>query len=142
MNLFNKEEAFDESKLNSESQLQVASMIKSMPDEDLSLSWRSSLNVKLMAAEKARKKQRTTKRFFAWGSSLSAGIAAVSYIVLMTNASSIAPINSKSQSMAFASELVKTHQESVVLASVSGTGTSLHETSLTEDSYYPIDELL
>jgi hypothetical protein len=142
MNYFKNEEAFDESRLNSDTQRKVANLIKSLPEEDLSMAWRSSLNMKLMDVQNAKRKQRVTKRIFAWGSSLSAGIAATAYIVLMTNAPSITPTNSRSESVAFASELVKTHQESIVLASVSGTGSSIHETSLTEDSYSPVDDLL
>jgi hypothetical protein len=142
MNYFKKEETFDESKLNSDSQQKVAMLIKSLPEDNLSMAWRSSLNMKLMDAQNAKKKQRFTKRIFAWGSSLSAGVAATAYFILLANAPPVAPSNSRTESVAFASELVKTHQESIVLASVSGTGSSIHDTSLTEDSYSPVDELL
>jgi hypothetical protein len=143
MNWFKKEELFDDEKLNSSSQKRVATLIKSLPEDDLSLSWRSSLNLKLMAAQQAKKKQRATKRFFAWGSSLSAGVAATAYFVFLTNATSIVSPTQNSDSVAFASELVRTHQESVVLASVSGIGsTTVHETSITEDSYILPDDLL
>jgi hypothetical protein len=142
MNYFKKEAQFDDSKLDSKSQLQVASLIKALPDEDLSLSWRSQLNVKLMAAEEAKRKKKQSKRIFAWGTLPFAGVAATAMVLMIGNGAPIgAPVATNSSS-AFASELVKTHQESVVLASVSGTGSSVHETSLSEESYNPQDDLL
>ena len=143
MNLFNNEEAFDESKLNSENQQKLAMLVKSLPEEDLSMSWRSGLNVKLMAAQEAKAKKRSVKKFFAWGTSLSTGMAATAYFVLMANVAPVVSPATQGDSVAFASELVKTHQESVVLASVSGIGSaSTHETSITEDSYSSLDDLL
>lgn len=143
MNFFNKEEAFDESKLNSDNQQKVAMLVKSLPEEDLSMSWRSGLNVKLMAAQEAKAKKRSAKKLFAWASSVSAGFAATAYFVLMANVAPVVSPTSQGDSVVFASELVKTHQESVVLASVSGIGSgSIHETSITEDSYSSLDDLL
>ena len=132
----------DEAKLNSAAQLQVASLIKAIPDEDLSLSWRSELNMKLMAAHQAKRKQKSTKRFFAWGSSLSAGVAAFSYIVLMANTGTIGSSMVKADSSSIAKELVQTHQESLVVASVSGTGSAARETALSDDSFESQDDLL
>jgi glucosamine 6-phosphate synthetase-like amidotransferase/phosphosugar isomerase protein len=143
MNLFNNEEAFDELKLNSKNQQKLAMLVKALPEEDLSMSWRSSLNVKLMAAQAAKSKKRTAKKFLAWGTSLSAGVAATAYFVILGNVTPMVSPTTQSDSVAFASELVKTHQESVVMASVSGIGSaSIHETSITEDSYSSIDDLL
>ncbi len=118
-------------------------LVKSLPEEDLSMSWRSGLNVKLMAAQEAKAKKRSAKKLFAWGSSVSAGFAATAYFVLMANVAPVVSPTSQGDSVVFASELVKTHQESVVLGSVSGIGSgSIHETSITEDSYSSLDDLL
>ena len=142
MNYFRKDEVVDDAQLSSASQLNVASLIKSLPDEELSISWRSELNVKLMAARQAKKKQKVAKRVFGWGSSLSFGVAATAYMMVMTNATTVVAPNSKLESPSFATELVRTHQESVVLASVSGTSSLDKETSISEDSYNQQDELL
>ena len=142
MNLFKKEELLDEAKLNTVAQLQVASLVKALPDEDLSLSWRSELNVKLMAAHQARRKQKSTKRIFAWGSSLSAGLACLSYVLLLANTASIGTAGVKADSSSIAKELVQTHQESLVMASVSGTGSAARETALSNDSFESQDDLL
>jgi hypothetical protein len=143
MNWFKKVESFDDEKLNSASQQKMAVLVQSLPEEDLSMSWRSSLNVKIMAAEQAKKKQKSVKRIFAWGSSLSAGMAATAYIVLMANAPSMVSPVPRNDSVAFASELVQAHQESVVLASVSGVGSSVgNESPINEEIYTPVDDLL
>ncbi len=142
MNYFRKDESVDDAQLNSESQLNVASLVKSLPDEELSISWRSELNVKLMSAKQAQKKQRVAKRVFGWGSSLSFGVAATAYMMLVTNASTGVTPGSRLESPSFATELVRTHQESVVLANVSGTSSLDKETSISEDSYNQQDELL
>ena len=142
MNLFNKEELIDESKLNSPSQLRVASLIKSMPEEDLSLSWRSELNVKLMEIQNAKSKRKSTKRFFAFGSSLSAAVAVAGYALFMANTNTITPPVGKIDSSGFATELVRTHQESLVTLSVSGTSSAARESAPADDSFDGQDELL
>lgn len=142
MNFFKKEETFDESLLNSENQHKLALLVKSLPEEDLSLSWRSGLNMKIMAAQDAKRKHRRTKKIFAWSSSVSAGFAATVLFGLMMNPTPVSSPSRNLDSVAFASELVKTHQESLVLASVSGMGYPTHETSITEDTSLPFDDLL
>lgn len=142
MEFLKREKTIQDSQLESASQQKIASLVKSLPSEDLSMSWRSQLNEKLMAAELAKKKQRKTRRAFAWGSTLSFGAAAGVFGILMMNGpQAVAPIR-KVESPTMASELVKTHQESMVLASVSGTGAAARETSLEEDVYGTQDELL
>ncbi|MEI8282117.1 MAG: hypothetical protein WCG75_06920 [Armatimonadota bacterium] len=142
MNLFKKEESVDESKLNSASQLRVASLIKSMPEEDLSLSWRSELNVKLMEIQNARSKRKSTNRYFAFGSSLSAALGVAGYALFMANANTVVTPVGKIDSSGFASELVRTHQESLVAMSVSGTGSAARESTPADDSFDGQDELL
>ena len=142
MSIFKKDINIDESRLNSASQQKVASMVRSLPDDDLSMSWRSDLNVKLMAAQDAKRKKKVTRRIFTWGTSLSCGLAATVMGVVMFNSTPIVHQGPKVDSSAFASELVNAHQESLVLASVSGISSSNHETSITEDSYSTQDDLL
>ena len=142
MNLFKKEELIDESKLHSASQMRVASLIKSMPEEDLSLSWRSELNVKLMEIQATKSKRKSTKRFFAFGSSLSATVAVAGYALFMANSNTIVAPVGKIDSSGFVSELVRTHQESLVTLSVSGTSSAARESAPADDSLDGQDELL
>lgn len=141
MNFLKKEVSVDDVQLNSASQQKMASLVKGIRDEEVSMSWRSELNTKLFAAQQAQAKKRKTRRFYAWGSSLSLGLAATVFGVMLMNP---APqmVQPHVESTAFASELVKAHQESMVLASVSGTGAAARETSYIDDSYGLQDELL
>jgi len=142
MNLFRKDVNIEDSRLNSDGQQKIAALVKALPDEDLSMSWRSDLNVKLMAAQEAKRKRKATRKIFTWGTSLSCGVAAsVLGVMLMSPANVVKP-NTRTSSPIMASELVKAHQESLVLASVSAIPSATHETSITEDSYGPQDDLL
>jgi hypothetical protein len=142
MNFLKKEVGTEESRLNSVSQQKIASLVKSLPSEDLSMSWRSELNVKLIAAREAKIKKRSAQRVLTWGASLSCGLAVTVLGVMMFGNKPVVQQTSKVDSPTLASELVQTHQESMVLASVSGTGAAARETSILEDSYTPQDDLL
>jgi len=144
MNFFKREVSIDETQLNSASQQKVASLVKAaLREDELSLSWRSDLNAKLAAAQQLKAKKRTTRRYYAWGSSLSLGVAATAFAVLIINPQVPNTHPRGGESEKFASELVKAHQESMVLASVSGTGAATRETSFVDDSAYGLqDELL
>ncbi|MBS1704022.1 MAG: hypothetical protein JST12_20330 [Armatimonadetes bacterium] len=141
MNLFRREESIEESRLNSDSQKKVASLVKSLHDDELSLSWRSDLNAKLAMAQQAKAKKKA-RRVYAWGSSLSLGVAATLVVTLMVRPNSPKTTPVANSSSAFASELVKTHEESMVLASVSGTGAAARETALGTEAYSYQDDLL
>lgn len=143
MNYFTKDVEIEESHLNSANQQRIASLVHSLPDEELSLSWRSQLNVKLIASLEAKQRKKKTLKFFTWGTSLSCGTAILAVVFMMPSKtpSIVAPV-ANNDSHGFASELVQAHQESVVLASVSGLGSSNHETSISEDIFDPQDELL
>lgn len=142
MNLFRREESVSETQLNSASQQKIASLVKALGDDDLSMSWRSDLNAKLAAAQQAKAKKTTSRRFYAWGSTLSLGVAATCFaVVMMTNTPAPQkPIRTADNS--FASELVKAHQETLVMSSVSGTGAAARETSYLDDSSGNQDDLL
>ncbi len=142
MNFLNKEIIVDESHLNTDSQLLIASLVKSMPDDELSMSWRSDLNVKLLAAQSSKKKLKATKRVFGWGLSLSGSMAVAVAAMIMSNSNSIAPQVTMTNSNQMASEFVKAHQESIVLASVSGISSSTQESTISEESYSLQDDLL
>lgn len=142
MNFMRKEASIQDSQLESPSQQKVASLIKAMPEEELSLSWRSNLNVKLLEAQQAKAKRKQVRRFYAWGSSLSVGLAASVFAFVMFQAPPVSRQDNKVVNSGLASELVKAHQESMVLVSVSGTGAAARETSIEEDPYYPQDDLL
>ena len=139
MSLFKKEDSVTETQLNSATQQKVASLVKALGDDELSMSWRSELNVKLMAAQQAKAKKTTARRFYAWGSTLSLGVAATAFAVVMMKAPSP---EIPTASASFASELVKAHQETLVMSSVSGTGAAARETTFVDDSNGNQDYLL
>lgn len=75
-------EFVDESKLNSSGQQTIRNLVSSLPDEPLSMAWRSSLNeqVRLMAAKKQKR-----RRLF-WVASPIAGLSltgALAFIVMI-----------------------------------------------------------
>ena len=142
MKFSKKEVDIDDSRLNSAGQQKIASLVKSLPSEDLSMSWRSDLNVKLMVAHQAKRKKYVVRKVFTWGTSLSCGLAATVLGFTMFGAKPVGQSALKGDSQSFASELVQAHQESMVLASVSGTGSAARETSISEDSFSPQDDLL
>ncbi len=142
MNFLKREESVTDEQLNSAGQMKMASLVKSMGDEELSMAWRSQLNAKLAEANKAKSKQRYSRRIFAWGSTLSLGAAAGVFGLMFMNTSHVAKPQIQPDSTTLASELVKTHQESMVLASVSGTGAAARETSIDQDAENYQEDLL
>ncbi len=143
MNFLRREESVSETQLQSEDQLKVASLVKSLKDDELSLAWRSELNAKLMAAQQTKAKKKSAFRVYAWGSSLSVGVAAAVFagtILLTPKSNKVAPQTNNSSLIA--SELVQAHEESMVFASVSGTGSAARETMYVDDSYGMQDDLL
>lgn len=78
----NRKNTFDEdSRLSTPSQLAIKSLVAAIPDEEVSLAWRSSLNQKLML--EVAKKQR--RRHMFWIASPIAGLsvaAALAFVVM------------------------------------------------------------
>ena len=122
------------------SQGHVKSLVAGLKDDSLSMAWRSELNLKLLAAADKKKKTVRTRRFLTWGSSLGLAAVASSFAVLMFQpAGSVVPHSSGD---GFTRELVQVHNESTVLASVSGTGVDQCETALGLETGYSYEDLL
>ncbi|MEI7578083.1 MAG: hypothetical protein WCK51_14425 [Armatimonadota bacterium] len=123
------------------SQASVKQLVAGLKDDSLSMAWRSELNLKLLAAADKRKKAIRFRRFATWGSSL--GLAAVAGSFAMVMFQPVSPVRgSGSEASGIAREFVQVHNESSVLASVSGTGINQRETELGLEVGYSYEDML
>ena len=126
-----------DSKLESEGQLAISKMVQSLPDEPLSMAWRSSLNEKLLeTAAKKRKKQR-----LAWvlRPALGLGLASVLAVVVMfqPHAPRTSPVADKS----LESAILTDHHNSVLFNEVSSAGLNANEVTSEANPQEPEDGL-
>ena len=122
------------------SQTPVKNLVAGLKDDSLSMAWRSELNLKLLAAADKKKKAVRTRRLLTWGSSL--GFAAVAGSFAMMMFQPVMPISGGGEGSGFTRELVQAHNDSTVLASVSGTGIDQRETELGLETGYSYEDLL
>ncbi len=136
-----KEQVISDSKLESTQQQAIASLVKKLPEENLSMAWRSSLNERIRAEADKKRKQRRTR--IVWSSSLGFGMAgAILLMVMVPNAirptSDVLPSSNKTEVLE--SSLYALHQESVVLGGVSSTGVAYRRTQEFDNSDLGEDE--
>lgn len=137
----NNERVISNEQLESSSQQTIASLVKRLPEENLSMSWRSSLNEKIRAEAEKRKKQRRAR--IVWSSSLGFGMAgAILFMLVMPNMmqQSAQPATATNKTEVLESSLYAMHQESVVLSGVSSTGVSYRQTQEFDNSDLNDDE--
>lgn len=124
-----------------EAQSQVKTLVSGLKDDSLSMAWRSELNLKLLAAADKKKKAIRFRRLATWGSSLGLAAVAGSFALMMFQP--VAPVRGlAADGNSFAREFVQVHNESTVLASVSGTGVDQRETELGLEGSYSYEDLL
>jgi hypothetical protein len=138
---FEREPVVTDEMLASQSQTQSRSLVSGLRDDSLSMAWRSELNLKLLAAADKKKKVVRFRRFATWGSSV--GIAAVAGSFAMMMFQPVPPVRGSAGDVSgFAREFIQAHDESTVLASVSGTGINQRETELGLEVGYSYEDLL
>jgi hypothetical protein len=116
-----------------EAQKPLQSLVRGLPEDDLSMAWRSQLNLKLLAESDRKHSKRKSIRFAAWGSSLGLGATTlVAAFVMMSSPKSLPTSDNVAQLKS--ADLVQIHQETTAFANVSGTGATQVETSFVSNS--------
>jgi hypothetical protein len=138
---FERETVVTDEMLASQSQAQTRALVAGLKEDSLSMAWRSELNLKLLAAADKKKKTLRTRRFLTWGSSVGVAALAGSFAIMMfQSGKTISGTNGDGSRLA--REFVQVHNESTVLASVSGAGVNQRETELGLDTGYTYEDLL
>ncbi len=122
-----EEEAQLDAMLSNSAQSTVSNMVASTPEEELSLGWRSELNVKL--AKESSKRQRRSKIFFSLRPAVGVAFASAFAFMLWSREPMPQPAPYKQP---LELKMVATHEEATNLAEVPGTSvSSLHNPSKT-----------
>jgi hypothetical protein len=120
---------FDDKLLEGEGQALVHKLVAGMPDEDLSMAWRSALNERLLeTAAHQRRRQRV-----AWFMRPAMGLAfagALAAVVMIRTAPVGAPI--RTHSGALEAALVQDHRQNAFTSEVAGLGVNPLESRPTE----------
>jgi hypothetical protein len=111
-----------ERKLSSASQIQTRDVVRTLPDEALSLSWRSELNERLRA-EAGRKRKRNLAAWV-WKPTAGVVLAGVVAVAFFTRMPDMGPV---SKAPAFERALVNTYVEGNASWVVAGDGVTANE---------------
>lgn len=117
-------------KLESGESRKIAEAVRLLPDDELSLAWRSELNAKLSASIQSKRHRFTIARTLGWvaGVGLSVGAAAVLFLMLLP---ANMPKGGTNPSETLESQLLAAHISSVSSSDVAGEGlSSLDETEM------------
>jgi len=113
-----------DSKLESTGQLQVRQLVQSMPDEPVSMAWRSSLNERVMASIEAKRRKRRAAWFLS--PALGLGLAGALAFVVLTKPTVGADPQPKA-SASIEAQLVASHQDTIRYYEGTGIGLSQDE---------------
>ncbi|HLO97852.1 MAG TPA: hypothetical protein VK171_04580 [Fimbriimonas sp.] len=140
MKLFSDDLKIEDAQLDTAGQRAIASAVKALDEDTLSLAWRSSLSAKIAAAEQKKQRRTVSLRWLSFGSIASVGAAAVFISMNMVGVSKVTPQSASSSTFAY--DLEKVHDESLIVASVSGAPLGTQESSPFGDEYAYPDSLL
>ena len=116
--------SIEDAKLNSSGQQAIREMVRALPEEPLSMAWRSSLNEQLLVvAAKQQKKKRIM--WFARPAAGGLSLAMCFALVMLFHSSAPKPADVPSQSIE--SAILSDHHTSVLLGEVSNTGLNMNE---------------
>ena len=125
-----KRTQFDDKMLEGAGQEFVRNLVSSVPDDELSMAWRSSLNERLLVtAQQTQKKKQRVAWFLrpAMGLSLTGALAA---LLMIRTAPMTMPAVRSSGNLEAA--LVQDHQQNLVMSDVAGLGVNPMESRPTE----------
>ena len=128
-------DGFDDMKLTSPGQEIVRSIVKSLPEEPLSMAWRSSLNEQLLLIAA---KQKRRKRLL-WVASPIAGFSfamALAFVVMFNPSRSI---RNTSSVPGIESAIISDHHSSSITNEVSAAGLNLNEVNSDANQFDPQD---
>ena len=123
---------FDDRMLESDGQQQVRQLVSGLPEDTLSMAWRSSLNEKLMQ----NAKQNRRRQLLTWTlrPALGLGLAGIFAFVVMFRASTVsepAPVHKTNQLEA---ALVHDHEQNLLMSDVAGVGLNPIESRPTQST--------
>lgn len=125
-----------DAQLATRAQCAMREVVQALPEDSLSMAWRSGLNERLIAEGKRRQRRR---RFFwvlrpAAGLAMAGALAAV-FMIRTSQVPDIAPAHSSSHSLEAA--LLSTHNEVSEFADVAGTGVRPMEAAYASRGHAP-----
>lgn len=112
-----------DAKLESAGQRQMRQLVQSMPDEQVSMAWRSALNQRVMANVEAKRKKRRAAWFLS--PALGLGLAGALAFVFIARTPTAPPEHSSQSSIE--AKLVATHQDFLRYSEGTGSGLSQDE---------------
>jgi hypothetical protein len=127
----NSRNEFDDTKLNDAGQKMVRELVSNLPEDELSLAWRSALNEQLLQTAQAKRKRQRFLFVFrpAMGLALAGAMAAV--VMIRTSQMSIPTVRDTSNLEAV---LVQDHQQNIVMSDLAGFSMIPAESRPTEGS--------
>lgn len=130
-----EEMGVDDAQLNSSGQVAVRNLVRALPEETVSMAWRSSLNEQLLTL--AAKKQK--KRRLLWFATPTLGVSLVTGLafVLMFHPAPHHPINV--QDRGIESAILNDHHSSTLSNEVSTAGLNLNESATDANESDPED---
>jgi len=130
-----EDNGFEDAKLNSTGQQAIRDMVRALPDESVSMTWRSSLNEQLLVLAAKQQKKRRILWFArpAAGLSLAMGLA----LVLMFMPSAHQTV--KAPDRGIESAILSDHRSSALLNEVSSAGLNLTEVTTEANTSDPDD---
>jgi hypothetical protein len=122
-------EPMDE-RLQSASQQAMRSVVKALPDDTLSMAWRSGLNERLVAESAQRQRRQRISWFLrpALGFGLAGALAMVAFFHSSTQTSKVQPL-ARNSSGRLEAALVNTHSQVTLAMDVAGVGVTPAEAS-------------
>lgn len=111
--------------LESEGHLQIKQAVQAMPEEHISMAWRSQLNEKLSAVVETKQR----KRRFAWilSPALGLGLAGALAIVVMTKTPTPSSSTAFDSTPRLEESLIASHQETLRYSDITGVGLNTDE---------------
>jgi len=111
-----------DARLESPAQIKMAAVVRSLPDETLSMAWRSSLNERVLAT--AKKQRRSRLVGWIWKPTSGLALAGALAFVVMFHPNQVSPTVGQSDGTVEAN-MVNYYQQSTVAYDVAGPGLAL-----------------
>lgn len=110
-------------KLEGASQQAIRSVVKGLPEDTLSMAWRSSLNEKILAEAAVKPKRRSVSWFLR--PALGLGLACTLAVVVLFRGHGVSPSSSlPADTEGLEAALVNVHQQATLASDVAGVGLS------------------
>lgn len=123
--LTSAEESLLDEHLQTESQQLLKSVVSAVPDEEVSMTWRSNLNGRLLELGKSVEKRR--RSLLIWRPALGLGLAGLLALVLVLKPYEVDPPAANVATMSVEATLLDEHMEAVRATEIAGAGLASYE---------------